>query len=69
MVPSMTTKKRPEAAPAYLTVPEAASQLRVGVSTLRGWIAQGVVEVAKPGRSYLIPQREVDRMLAPRRRA
>ena len=55
--------------PEFLTLPEAADQLRVQVRTLRGWIAQGELLAARPGKAYLIPRSEVERLLRPRRAA
>ena len=49
-----------------LTVPEAAAELRVSTVTLRRWIAQGTVLAVRPGKAYLIPHRELERLLAPR---
>lgn len=48
-----------------LTVPEAAVELRVSPVTLRRWIAQGLIVAIKPGRNYLIPSAELDRLLTP----
>lgn len=61
--------KRPPAAAAEpeapYTVPEAAALLRISTTTLRNWIAQGVLVAIRPGRNWLIPRREVERLLTP----
>lgn len=49
-----------------LTVPEAAQALRVSTTTLRNWIAQGTVLSIRPGRCYLVPRSELNRLLTPR---
>lgn len=54
-------------APEYLTIPEAAAQLRIAVPTLRTWIAQGTINSVRPGRRHLIAQADVDRLLRPAR--
>lgn len=48
-----------------LTVPEAADELRVTPTTLRRWIAQGTVLAVRPGKAFLIPAVEVERLLTP----
>jgi excisionase family DNA binding protein len=42
------------AEPEYISVQEAAKQLRVGVETVRRYIRNGSFEVGKVGRQYLI---------------
>lgn len=58
--------RKPPTTPAEqlpLTVPEAAAELRVATATLRRWIAQGTVLAIRPGKAYLIPRQELDRLL------
>ncbi len=43
----------------YLSVEEAAKQLRVGVETIRRYIRAGTFDVAKVGRQYLIKPESV----------
>lgn len=68
MLTGMTKPPRtaalPVRPPSY-TVPEAAAELRVSTVTLRRWIAQGLVVATRPGKAYLIPSAEVDRLLTP----
>ena len=71
MVARMTPRKRdktPAELPELLTVPETASALRVGVATVRTWIAQGTILASRPGKQYLIPTSEVERLGRPQRR-
>lgn len=70
MVLCMTdTESATRSLPENLTLPEAAAQLRVQVRTLRGWIAQGELLAARPGKHYLVPRSEVERLLRPTRAA
>jgi excisionase family DNA binding protein len=51
----------------YLTVPEAAEQLRVGVPTIRRWLREGKIGGTMIGGTksgYRIPESEVRRLLA-----
>ena len=61
-VPRAAHPGRPER-PEFLTIPEAAAELRISVPTVRNWIAQGVLPSVRPGRKHLIPASEVDRKL------
>ena len=47
-----------------LSVREAASYLRVRPRTIRDWIAAGRIMARKVGKSYIIPEEEISRMVA-----
>lgn len=49
----------------HYTTDEAAAVLRTNERAVRVWIAQGTIAAARPGRSYLIPESEIRRLLAP----
>lgn len=46
-----------------LTLKEAAAVLRVSESTLRAWIKSGKAKPLRPGRAYLFPPEEIERIL------
>lgn len=47
----------------HLVVPEFAAAARVEPATVTQWIRQGRLKAVKPGRDWLIPKSELDRML------
>ena len=48
-----------------LTPKQASIQLRTTPATVRLWIAQGKLVASRPCGRWLIPQSEIDRLLAP----
>lgn len=46
-----------------LTVPEAAQMLRLSEHTVYLWLRSGKLKSVRPGRKWLIPREEVDRLL------
>jgi len=49
--------------PRTLSVKEAASCLKVQPRTIRVWIAHGRMHASKIGKSYIIPEPEVEKMI------
>lgn len=49
-----------------LTVEEAAKYLKRRPRTIRKWIAAGHIRANKIGRSYVIPEAEVEKLVTPR---
>jgi len=47
-----------------LTVPEAADLLRVSQHTIYLWLRSGKLKSVRPGRKWLIPKEEIDRLLS-----
>lgn len=47
----------------YLTVTEMANELQVSDRTIRNWISNGYLLYVKIGGRYLIPERELKRIL------
>lgn len=50
--------------PRTLSVKEAASCLKVQPRTIRIWITHGKITASKVGKSYIIPEPEVERMIS-----
>jgi excisionase family DNA binding protein len=46
-----------------MTMPEAAAYLKIHLATLKRWIQQGVIPVAKIGRRVLVRKQAVDEAL------
>ncbi len=47
-----------------LTVPEASKLLRVSEHTVYLWLRSGKLKSVRPGRKWLIPKEEIDRLLS-----
>ena len=47
-----------------LTVPEAAQMLRMSEHTIYLWLRSGKLKSVRPGRKWLIPKEEIDRLLS-----
>lgn len=47
-----------------LTVPEAAKLLRVSEHTIYLWLRSGKLKSVRPGRKWLIPEEEIQKLLA-----
>lgn len=47
-----------------LSIPEVAEILNVSIPTVKRWLSQGVIPYRKLGGRTLIPQAEVDRIVA-----
>lgn len=47
-----------------LTVPEAAQMLRMSEHTIYIWLRSGKLKSVRPGRKWLIPKEEIDRLLS-----
>lgn len=67
--PSDLTHPTEQSAPRLLTVREAAAELRLTEYSVCRLIRQGRIAAARPSKSYLIPQAEIDRLLTPAERA
>jgi excisionase family DNA binding protein len=58
-------KRRPVSEPpAMMSVGEAAGELGVSVQTIRNWGRQGVMEILRPGRYFVVMRSEVERVRA-----
>jgi len=58
----------PEPDPKYLTLDEIATELRVNIATVRGWIAKGKLEYIDLGQTYRVSREAYDRFLQARTR-
>jgi excisionase family DNA binding protein len=47
-----------------LTVPEAAQMLRMSEHSIYLWLRSGKLKSVRPGRKWLIPKEEIDRLLS-----
>ena len=59
----MTTTEKPITALDVLSKDEAAAALGISPNNVLLWIRDGKIRATKPGRTYLIPRAEVERVV------